>query len=123
MNSTRKEPVAHLYAHLLALNIREYLESDRFSLFLKNHGLEDAWKQFLAESQDMPDLYGEGVGENAFTLFLSHVFHSRNEEFPTIMRDFFSSIATWSSHLLPVGELRQDLHNLGYSYDEMSAIF
>jgi hypothetical protein len=88
--------------------------SDHYALYLKNHDLEDAWTQFLVESHDRPDLYGAGVGKNAFTLFLLHVFHSRHEEFPALVRDFFSSIAAWSLHPLPVFELKQDLQNPGY---------
>jgi hypothetical protein len=63
----------------------------------------------------MTDLiYTVPVGKNAFTLFLLHVFHSRHEEFPALVRDFFSSIAAWSLHPLPVFELKQDLQNPGY---------
>jgi hypothetical protein len=88
--------------------------SDHYALYLKNHDLKDAWTLFLVESHDRPDLYGAGVGKNAFTLFLLHVFHSRHEEFPALVRDFFSSIAAWSLHPLPVFELKQDLQNPGY---------
>jgi len=123
MNGTNPIPMGQLYTHLLPLNITDFLESDHFSFFLKNHGLEDTWKQFLVESQNRPDLYGASVGKNAFTLFLLHVFHSRHEEFLSIITDFFKSISLWSSLLLPVGELKYDLQNLGYSDKETDAIF
>jgi hypothetical protein len=116
-------PVGQIYTHLLPLHIRDFLLSDHFALFLKNHYLGDTWAQFFGESQDRPDLYGASVGKNAFTLFLLHVFHSRHEEFPVLVRDFFSSIAAWSSHPLPVFELKQDLQNLGYSENEVYTLF
>jgi hypothetical protein len=62
-------------------------------------------------------------GKKCIHVILLHVFHSHHEEFLSIMTDFFKSIALWSSLLLPVGELKHDLHNLGYSDKETDAIF
>lgn len=123
MHEKNQITVGQIYTHLLPLPIGKYLESDQFSLFLKNHDLEDAWKQFLVESQDRPDLYGTSVRKNAFILFLLHVFHRYHEKFPGVVRDFFKSIATWSSHPLPAFELKRDLQNLGYSENEVNILF
>jgi hypothetical protein len=115
--------IGRIYTHLFPLNIGDYLSSDQFSLFCKNHDLEDTWKQYLVESQDRPDLYGAGVIKNAFTLFLHHVFHSRHEEFPAMLTDFLNSISNWASHPLPVDELKRDLRKLGYSDSEIENTF
>ena len=123
MLGTDQIAAGQIYTHLLPLKIGEYLESYQFSLFLKNHDLDDAWKQFLVESQDKPDLYGDSVEKNAFTSFLLHVFHSRHKEFPAIVSAFFKSIATGCSHLLPVSDLKHDLQDLGYSEHETDTIF
>jgi hypothetical protein len=123
MHEKNKIAVGQIYTHLLPLQIGKYLDSDQFSLFLKKHGLEDAWKQFLVESQDRPDLYGASVGRNAFIVFLLHVLHRYPEKFPGVVRDFFRSIAPWSSHPLPVFELKRDLQNLGYSENEVYTLF
>jgi hypothetical protein len=123
MPDSTKTLMGGIYTHLRSLDIEDYLASGQFSLFLKNQDLEDAWKQFLVESEDRPDLYGNDVGKNTFTLFLLHVFHRHHEEFPVIMGDFFCSISKWSSHLLPVVKLKRDLQNLGYSDRDIDAIF
>jgi hypothetical protein len=123
MHEKNQIAVGQIYTHLLPLNIGKYLTSDQFSLFLKNQGLDDAWKQFLTESQDRSDLYGTGTKKNAFALFLNHVFHRYHEKFPELMRIFFKSIATWSSHPLPVFDLKYDLQNLGYSENEVNTLF
>ena len=123
MHEKNQIAVDQIYTHLLPLQIGKYLESDQFARFLKNQDLEDAWKQFLVESQDRPDLYGSSVRKNAFTAFLLHVFHRYHEKFPGVGRDFFKSIAQWSSHPLPVFELKCDLQNLGYSEYEINTLF
>jgi hypothetical protein len=123
MQEKNQIAVGQIYTHLLPLQIGKFLESNQFSLFLKNQGLEDAWNQFLVESQDRPDLYGTSVRKNAFTLFLLHIFHRYHEKFPGVVRDFFKSIAPWSSHPLPVFELKNDLQNLGYSENEVNIAF
>jgi hypothetical protein len=123
MHEKNQIAVGQIYTHLLPLQIGKYLESDQFARFLKNQDLEDAWKQFLVESQDRPDLYGTSVWKNAFALFLLHVFHRYQEKFPGVVRDFFKSIAQWSSHPLPVAELKRDLQTLGYSKNEINTLF
>jgi hypothetical protein len=123
MPATTKILMGQIYTHLRSVNIAEYIVSDQFSLFLKNRVLEDTWKQYLVESQGRPDLYGTDVGKNAFISFLLHVFHSRHEEFLSILGDLFCSISKGSLCLLPIDELKRDLNDLGYPDTETDMIF
>ena len=112
-----------LAARLWAFPLGEYLASDHFFRFCHAHELGDAWKEFLELSQDIPELYGGAVIKNAFALFLHHVYHTRNREFPTLFARFMMDFCRWKTCDLPVDDLRADLVRLGYADRDIAREF
>jgi len=122
INDTKKT-ITRLADRLFALPIGNYLLSENFSLFCKQHDLADIWKECRVLSRDRPDLYGIFVIKNAFVLFLEHFLHSRPDEFPELFTQFLSGFSQEISQPLPLDDLKKDLTDLGYSDDDLDKKF
>ena len=123
MKGDTGQSIRKLTASLFAFPIGDYLRSDRFLLFCRAHGLEDAWKEFLESSRERPDLYGEAVAKNAFNLFLHHIFHSRRDEFPALLARMVMDFSRETVQEIPWDNLKKDLVLLGYSDEEIGNRF
>jgi len=118
-----EKTLKRLAAQLFALPVEDYLMSEKFSDFCRRHDLCDAWKEYLVLSRDKPDLYGSAVTKNAFVLFLHHVFHSRQKEFPQLFSLFLIDFSQGISCVVPFNDLKRDLMALGYSEPEIDTTF
>jgi len=117
---TRKT-IKRLTARVFTCPVEDYLASEKFSEFCRNHDLLDAWKEYLELSRDTPELFGSAVTKNAFGLFLHHIFHSRPDEFPELFIHFFLEFSHAISCVVPVENLKKDLRDLGYSDRDLEA--
>jgi hypothetical protein len=114
MDDDRKQIFRDLAARLWVLPMEDYLASEEFSLFCRDHDLGDAWKEFLELSRDEPDLYGGSVLRNTLSLFLSHIFHNRPEEFLSLFARLLGDFSRGISCALPVDDIKPFLLILGY---------
>jgi hypothetical protein len=114
MDDDGNQIFVELTARLGALPIVDYLASEEFSRFTRAHDLEDAWNEYLVLSRDKPGLYGETVEKNAFSLFLSHIFHRRQEMFLSLFAGLLADFSRGISCTLPVDEIKPFLLILGY---------
>jgi hypothetical protein len=119
MSDDSLQAMKELAARLFALPAEEYLASERFREFCRNHDLWDTWREYLRLTEDRPELYGRSVMENAFSRFLSHVFHNRKEEFLHLFVSLLADFLTEISCDMPVDDLRPGLLLLGYSESEL----
>src|SRR5665647_46221 len=122
MHQDTKKTIKRLAARLFTLPIGNYLVSENFSLFCRQHDLEDLWKEYRVLSRDRPELYGHFVIKNAFVRLLCHIFHSRPDEFLEVVTHFLSSFSQEISDPLPFDDLKKDLMDLGYSDRDLSLI-
>jgi hypothetical protein len=118
-----KNPIDRLADRLFSLPLGNYLLSENFSLFCRQHNLEDIWKEYRVVSRDRPELYGIFVIKNAFVLFLQHILHSRPNEFPEVFTHFLSGFSREISQPLPLDDLKKDLMDLGYSDNDLDKKF
>jgi hypothetical protein len=95
----------------------DYLASEKFARFRREHDLGDAWQEFLQLSRDRPDLYGSMVTKTAFSLFLAHIFHERPEEFLPLVAGIIAGGSGRHRGRLPVDEVSSSLLLLGYPRD------
>ena len=86
MPPNTKKTIERITALLYTLPLDDYLSSENFFCYLREHGLFDAWKEYLEISQDRPELYGGAVKKNAFTLFFHHILHRRPGDFSPFLR-------------------------------------
>jgi hypothetical protein len=119
MGDDTLQAMKELAARLSALPVDEYLASDEFRRFCREHDLWDTWREYLRLEEDRPDLYGRSVRETAFSLFLSHVFNNRKEEFLYLVAALLADFSKRISAVLPVDELKADLLLLGYPESEL----
>jgi hypothetical protein len=118
-----KKTIKELTARLWAFPFEEYLSSETFSRFCRDHDLGDTWNEYLELSRDTPDLYGTNVIKNAFVLFLYYIFHSRPGEFPALLGGIVEDFSRGISCVLPLDDLKSDLMQLGYSELETEHAF
>lgn len=123
MPQDTKKPIQRLTDRLFTLPIGNYLVSENFSLFCRQHDLEDLWKEYRVLSRDRPELYGHFVIKNAFVRLLQHIFHSRPNEFLEVVTHFLSSFSQEISDPLPLDDLKKDLMDLGYSDRDLETEF
>jgi hypothetical protein len=123
MNQDPEKTMKGITVRLSAFPLEEYLSSEQFSRFCREHDLGDAWKEYLELSEDRPELYGKAVKENAFVKFLLHIFHGRPGEFPRLFTLLLSGFSREISRELPVNDLKKDVHLLGYSRKEIDHAF
>ncbi len=107
--------IRRLASQLFAFPVEDYLASEQFSAFCRDHDLVDAWKEHLESSHDnRPDLYGRDVIKNAFVLFLHHIFHTRPGDFLPLFTRFLIDLSPGICQALPLNDLKKDLTLLGY---------
>ena len=110
-------------AQLFRYSIDDYLASENFSEFCREHDLSDAWKEKLESSQDRPDLYGRDVMKNALVLFLHHISHCRPDEFLALFTRILAGFSQAGPLILPLNDLKRELLLLGYSDDDIDHEF
>jgi hypothetical protein len=109
-----KKIIGQLAGRLPHGPLEEYLASEKFLRLCRDHEVEDAWKEYLELSRDRPDLYGGSVMQNAFVLFLHHIFHEQPDAFPLLFTRFLAGFSRGISQPLPLDDLEKDLAGLGY---------
>lgn len=114
MSDDSKQIMKELAAWLWALPIEDYLASEKFVRFCRRHDPGDAWQGYLELSRDRPDLYGSSVTQNAFILFLDHIFHKRPAEFLSLFARLLADFSRGITCVLPVDDIRSSLLLLGY---------
>ena len=71
-----------LAARLSGFPVAGHLSSEHFSQFNRENDMDDVWNGYFELSQDtMPVLYDNDVINNAFVLFLRHIYRSRPADF------------------------------------------
>jgi hypothetical protein len=123
MSQDTNKTIRQLTGQLTTYHIEDFLLSDNFSSFCRDHDLADAWREKLESSRDRPDLYGKDVIKNAFVLFLTHIFHCRPREFLELLTHILIGFSQGNSQALPVNDLKKDLVLLGYSDEEIDNEF
>jgi hypothetical protein len=123
MQPDSEKIIRGMTARLSAFPLEEYLASESFLRFCREHDLGDTWREYLEVSEDRPELYGNAVKEHAFGKFLLHIFHGRPDEFPELFTLFLSGFSREISRELPVNELKRDMKILGYSRKETDHAF
>jgi hypothetical protein len=114
MNDTAKQVIDQLVSKVWSLPIEDYLASEDFLRFCRKHKLSDEWSKYLELSRDIPHLYGSSVWKNAFTLFLSHLYHHRPDEFLFLFAGLLADFSRGISCDLPVDGIRSSLLLFGY---------
>jgi hypothetical protein len=114
MNGDTEQAIRDLTARLWALPVADYLGSGAFSRFCREHELWDTWREYRQLSEDKPDLYGGSVMKDAFSRFLAHIFHRRQEEFLSLFARLLADFSRGISCDLPVDDLKAGLLALGY---------
>lgn len=119
MDDDVQQTLRELTAWLWVLPVEDYLASDEFTRFCREHDLSDAWREYLRLSEDRPDLYGRSVVRSAFSLFLHHILHRRKEEFLHLFSALMADFSKGISCDLPVDDIKSALLLLGYSESEL----
>jgi hypothetical protein len=109
-----KNNIVKLYALLSKLPLEEYLSSENFAIFCREHDLVDTWKEHVESSRDRPDLYGKDITKNAFVLFFDHLFQTRTCEFLGILAAFLQDFRQWNVHPLPFDAIKKECVRLGF---------
>jgi hypothetical protein len=99
-----------------------YLLSDHFSLFCREHNLSEIWDGLLGFSRDKPELYGGDIIRDAFFQLLQHICRGRRKEFLEILIGLLADYSKISlkSNLVPT--IKQDLIRPGYSLKEVEVM-
>jgi len=118
-----KKTIARVAARLFTFSVEDYLVSEDFSRFCREHDLDDIWKESLDLSRDRPDLYGDATIKNAFIEFLHHAFRKRPEEFPELFIRFLTGFTREISRPLPLDDLKKDLTALGCPAEDLERKF
>ena len=114
MQENPKRIFATMAARVCSRPFGEYLQSEDFSGFVREHDLDEVWEVALETSRDTPDLYGRAAIRNAFVTFLQHACHRDPEGFPGTVAGLLAAFSLWSGRTLPLRDLKNDLADLGY---------
>ena len=114
MQKNPERIIAVMAARLSSFPVGDYLLSEGFSAFLREHDLEEAWSAAIDSSRDRPNLYGTEVMTHAFAGFLQHVFHRQPEDFPEFFIGFLTGFSCTADRPLPLHGIRRDLADLGF---------
>ena len=115
--------IRQLSDDVLSLGIDNYLVSEQFAAFCRNHGIYEIWTGIRGLSRDKPELYGRDVLDNAFFLLLQHIYRARNAEFLGFLTDLladYSGVPLNPSFFLAI---QNDLIILGYSRKDVETHF
>jgi hypothetical protein len=114
MPTDTKDPFARLYTLLAKLPLEEYLSSENFAAFCREHNLGDTWKEHLETSRDRPDLYGKDSTKNAFILFFHHLFQTRSCEFLGILTGFLQDFREWNAYPFSCDAIKKECIRMGF---------
>jgi hypothetical protein len=109
-----KKFITGLYSLLPEPALGEYLSSEQFTAFCREHGLTDTWKEHLETSKDRPDLYGRDSIRNAFILFFDHLVQTRPREFSGILAGFLRDFEKWTACTVPVDAIQRECVRQGF---------
>jgi hypothetical protein len=123
MTQDTEKTIKRMTVQLFRYPIDDYLSSENFSEFCREHDLSDAWKEKLESSRDRPDLYGRDVMKNALVLFLNHISHCRPDEFLALFTWILAGFSQAGYLILPLDALKRELLLLGYSDDDIEHEF
>jgi hypothetical protein len=115
--------IGQIAARVFTSPLADYLSSDRFLRVCREEDLEDIWKEYLELSRDRPDLFGDAVIRNAFVLFLHHIFHHRQAEFPALLTGILMDFSRETDQSLPFKDLKTDVLKLGYPLKDLEEKF
>jgi hypothetical protein len=118
-----KTTIGHLSSHLLQPGMVDYLESQKFARFCREHDLSDVWSEALGYSGDTPDLYGDAITKKAFLMLVRHLYRSRMEEFPELLAALLADFYTNYPGPEFVSIVLDDLADVGYTRKYMEAMF
>ena len=114
MPGDAKDHIARLYTMLAKLPLDEYLSSEKFITFCREHHLNDTWKEHFETAQGRPDLYGKDTIKNAFILFFHHLFQTRSREFLGILTGFLQDFQEWNASPLPCTAIQKECILMGF---------
>lgn len=123
MSQDTEKTIKRMTAQLFRYPFDDYLSSENFSEFCREHDLSDAWKEKLESSRDRPDLYGRDVMKNALVLFLHHISHCRPDEFLALFTRILVGFSQTGSLTLPLDDLKRELLLIGYTDDDIDHEF
>jgi hypothetical protein len=114
MKGDTEQAIRELTAWVWTLPLADYLGSGAFFRFCREHGLWDTWQEYLRLSEDKPYLYGDSVLKDAFSRFLDHILHRRQDEFLPLFARLLADFSRGISCDLPLDNLKPGLLSLGY---------
>ena len=114
MPGDAKDHIAGLYTLLAKLPVEEYLFSEKFAAFCKDHDLDDTWKGHWETAQARPDLYGKDTTKNAFILFFHHLFQTKPGEFLEILTGFLQDFQEWNASPLSCAAIKKECLLMGF---------
>ncbi len=119
MPQDSQQTIRLLSNHIIRQGMGNYLLSDHFSRFCREHNLAEIWEGLLGSSRDKPELYGDDVMRDAFFHLLQHIYRGRREKFLEILVALLADYSKISldSNLVPT--IKQDLIRLGYPLKEV----
>ncbi len=123
MGDDSRQTMKEITAQIFTLPAAEYLASDEFSYFCREHDLWDPWREYLRHAQDRADLFGISVYKHAFTDFLYHMYRGRKEVFLSLFTGLMVDFSRGLSCPLPVDDLRRGMLLLGYSENAIDHAF
>ncbi len=123
MARNTKKILKKITARLSAYPLAEHLLSKEFAVFLQEQDLVDPWREKYGSALDEPNLYGNEAIRHASILFLQHVLHCRQKEFPGFFSQFLRGFSQKIDRIVPVDDLKGDLVSLDYSDDEIDREF
>jgi hypothetical protein len=123
MPTDAKDHIARLYTLLAKLPIEEYLSSEKFAAFCREHDLGDTWKEHWETAQARPDLYGKDTAKNAFILFFHHLFQTRSREFLEILTGFLQDFQEWNGSPLSCSAIKKECILMGFPATSVADTF
>jgi hypothetical protein len=115
--------IRQLSDHIVTPDFEDYLLSEQFTRFCREHDIEDIWEEELDMSREKPYLYGGDTIHEAFFWTLQHLYQKKKDEFPRILAGFLADFS--GSYPVPsfFYEISEDLIRLGYSKKEVEDKF
>jgi hypothetical protein len=114
MPQNPKKTIRSLSNHIFRLNISNYLSSEQFALFCREQNIDDMWDGLLRLSNDSPDLYGNEVAKNAFSMLLEQIYQVRKDEFLGILAGLLADFSGAIQSPFIFRTIKEDLIELGY---------
>jgi hypothetical protein len=123
MPQDQQQALRRISDHMILQGMGDYLVSEKFSRFCREHEVYEIWGGFLGASGDRPELYGSDKIKNAFFLLLQHICQIRKAEFPKIIAGILADSTKKTADPSFVPTIKQDLIHLGYSIEDVEDSF